>query len=611
MPVEGVSGGRRNGAAAGLMLASALGLSLNPLLISLGHGDESPFLFNASLKLGLIIGSLFFLITVHWTLVRSRSILSLLWRRAFSWAILIAIIGNFEFAMFGWSTRFIDISVTTILYEIWPIFMILLLPRLYKEEERYRQITPGIVGLLVLCFMGITFGVFSQTGALGNLGGITLFTLAIGVSLALVSALLGPLPAFGFRWGTAIGRTIAENKSEHSFNMGVGRGLTSLELFGAVTAGVIANTVAIPINGVIGFVSGESLSLATLSLGVLAGITANAFAAIAWRWANLSTDRPAINAVSYAIPIFALIWLTLFSEASIARPDYLVIGVAAIIVANLLINFEADIRFGFKALMVALWICGVIVLLRDDFANLIGMERWLWAGNTSYFEALALSATIFILILSFRVARLVNRTTNEENRTFVVFQRLESLVESGLIKPDILPEILTIDESEQSPEALKRSYTEVLRGINEAKADPSISPEHKRLLSDATSDLNALVHSKQQGVVFGEVAALYIFAGITVAITLLSRPNIAGWTGFLVEMFATLFSAVIIFLLFNMRDLQQDRLGKILVRDPAYGGYGVYFPAVRSFAFEQWLSVIVGIALTSAYAWLLWGKWMG
>ena len=80
-------------------------------------------------------------------------------------------------------------------------------------------------------------------------------------------------------------------------------------------------------------------------------------------------------------------------------------GTAAIITANLAMNFEAEIRWGFRALVLALIACGAIVYLRDDVFTPLGIEPWSWTAG-GCFESITLSATVFTLILAFRVAPL-------------------------------------------------------------------------------------------------------------------------------------------------------------------------------------------------------------
>ena len=81
---------------------------------------------------------------------------------------------------------------------------------------------------------------------------------------------------------------------------------------------------------------------------------------------------------------------------------------------------------GFKALILALGICGAIVYLRDGVFSFLGVDKWQWAGS-GYFESITLAATVFTLLLAFRVARLVSRTSEEDNRTFVIYRKLDLL----------------------------------------------------------------------------------------------------------------------------------------------------------------------------------------
>ena len=97
---------------------------------------------------------------------------------------------------------------------------------------------------------------------------------------------------------------------------------------------------------------------------------------------------------------------------------------------------RAEVRFGFKALILALWGCGAFVYLRDDFLHLLPFDGWLWPRET-YLGALGLSATVFILLLTFRVARLGPRTQDEDNRIFALHRSLELLARRNLIDPNV------------------------------------------------------------------------------------------------------------------------------------------------------------------------------
>lgn len=76
-------------------------------------------------------------------------------------------------------------------------------------------------------------------------------------------------------------------------------------------------------------------------------------------------------------------------------------------------------------------------------------------------------------------------------------------------------------------------------------------------------------------------------------------------------MFTMLFAAVITFLVVNVWDLQRERGAPVLQPQEDDGGYGVVFRDAVVRRFEQVVSIVVVVALTTAFGWLLWEKWLG
>ena len=130
------------------------------------------------------------------------------------------------------------------------------------------------------------------------------------------------------------------------------------------------------------------------------------------------------------------------------------------------------------------------------------------------------------------------------------------------------------------------------------------------MLADTEAQLNMMVHSRQQGVDFGELFSLIIFGGSTVLLALLSRPEVSGWTAFIYEFFSVLFPAVIVFLIVNVWDLHRDRADLVLATGTGTEGYGVIFRDPRNRRFERGVSVVIGLGITVTYAVLLWYKWV-
>ena len=134
----------------------------------------------------------------------------------------------------------------------------------------------------------------------------------------------------------------------------------------------------------------------------------------------------------------------------------------------------------------------------------------------------------------------------------------------------------------------------------------------RQLLNEAESELDSLARSKQLGLVLGELLALIIFAGITIGITMFLRPDEEEiFTRFMVDLFAMLVSAVVIFLTVNIVDLHRERAMRQFTRREENGDYIVRFPEAERPLADQWLSIIAGLALVLTYAALLAHKWLG
>ena len=589
-----------NRLAIGYMLTAVTLFSSLPLVIAWGGGGRTPFLFNAAMSAGVVLGCLVFIALRYPALILNGANLRLIARRAVHPMIGLSIIANFNFAFFAWSTRFVDVSIAAILFESWPIFIILIADRLFRDRTRYHRITKEMLLLLALGLGGFAFVVVGQAGGFANVetGGLSM--VIAGVVLAVCGAIATSFTVFSFRWGTDLAQEFPAEVKQAV-------GEDALDFFGLLVAFLIASAVSGALNAFAGMNSGEVMDSRSLLIAVCVGGATNGIANVAWRKANLATANLAINALAYATPIFSLAWLFLFYQVAPERPDYLVAGAVGIIIVNLLLNFEAEIRFGFKALLLALWACGAFVYLRDDVLQYLPFGEWHWPGET-YFGALGLSATVFTLLRSFRVARLSTQTQDEDNRLYTLFQNVDLLARRNVIDEAARDHVLALDYA-VTPEQLQTAYRRAKDCLDRAEAT-NPDPDDQAQLAEAETQLNVIAHSRQQGIEFGELFALIIFGGITVFIGMASRPGVTGWIGFLVEMLVVLFSAVIVFLIVNVWDLHRDRAGEILERREEYDGYGVVFRDAVNRRFEQTTSIVVGLLVTAAFAVLLWHKWL-
>ena len=616
-------------------------LSLVPLTAYMAGGSEAPFLFNALFRLGSAIACalclLFFFraqMKQHFSSVKER-------KNIFNFLLVFAIIGGFlEHSLFAWSIQLMDIAVATILYELWPVAMILLMAWLYRHDEKFQKVTIKSISLVLLGLLGAALAYASQSVDFVAFYSNLSWQTAGGVCLALLAIIAAALSACGFRWGTNVSYgTVGNNSLELFFSVVA---FMLVGLFGALISGIIAvfrlqsGGENIPLDAPIISFAGEQTSLAIVaSLGiavplmvtVIGGTAAHGFPSITWRAANFAGKNLGINALSYLTPVLGLCWLFLFAATTIPRMDYLAIGTTLIVVANLLLNVDLEVeyrvRYGFKALLIALAIFGILVYLRDGIFEAVSVDHWDW-GSSGYFESIGLAATVFTLILAFRVARMVTRANDENNRIFSAFRKLDLLAQLGVIDREIRDCIRKIADADNDTE-LKRAYN-VARGHivhtrhrfkqESAPGDPDI----QIMLNQAESDLDTLIHSRQVEVVPGERFGLWIFAAIIIVLALATQPGLKedqGWALLMVDIFALLISSVVVFLMVNVADLQREREERRFeIGEAEYDNYRVWFPDPGSnvgrllhYA-DQWIYVGVGVLIVVVYVVLFWLKWL-
>ena len=109
------------------MLVSVVTSSAAPLLVSVSGAAHFPFLFTAGMQAGGLFGCLIFLLARHRPLLcdpRVRGVLLgsvlRLDRRAI-W-FLLGTVSGLDYALFAWSSRHVDVAVTMVLFETWPLF---------------------------------------------------------------------------------------------------------------------------------------------------------------------------------------------------------------------------------------------------------------------------------------------------------------------------------------------------------------------------------------------------------------------------------------------------------------------------------------------------------
>ena len=244
------------------MLAAVAMFSALPLIISWGDGGNTPFLFNAAMSAGVVLGCLAFMALRYPSLVFNPASLRLIAIQAIDRRIVLSIAANFNFAFLAWSSRFVDVSISAILFGTWPIFIVIIHDRLYQHRDRYHRLSPQILLLLAVGLVGFAFIIVGQAGGFDNVETSGLAEVVIGVCLAVLGAIATACNAFGFHWGTDLADDIPAEMRQ-------GISHESLEFFGLLVAFLIANAVSGLLNSMAGISSGEVMDFRSLFIAVV------------------------------------------------------------------------------------------------------------------------------------------------------------------------------------------------------------------------------------------------------------------------------------------------------------------------------------------------------
>ena len=352
------------------MLVSVLATSTIPLIIILGNGGDSPFFFTLMWRGAGILGILVALLVFFRQILTDHTARTVILRTCRSWAFVVMCVAELSFFFYVFSFGYIDPVIATILYGSSPIVVIVAGVLLFRAEGRFDNTPMGIALPLCVAFSGMVFLTLSQIGQSGSdhsLAGI--WAQLLGLLMAILGATLA-----GIRIALHI-RVASQFRSDYRGSAPASD--DDLEVFAILVFTIVVSALSLPVFAIGSVAAGESVNATLLVVAGASGLLVSSVERIAFRKANLMTSNLGVNALTYVAPILALTWLFAFSLSGDIRIDYLVIGASAIIAGNLLIAFQADIRLGFRSLLVALWVCGVFVYFRESLAEQFALQDWL------------------------------------------------------------------------------------------------------------------------------------------------------------------------------------------------------------------------------------------
>ena len=577
--------------------------SLTPIAVARSGATDHPFLFTAVWHLagGLtVLAYLVFHYHALFTLPLLREILRPRWQRhsesphdrlAGSATVLIVIaaliFGHLDLLFLVWSIRLSDVAVATILHEIWPFVVsaVAMVP-IFASRAGPEAPTRRLAELSML-IGGLAFVTLSHLGTHARV---------VGIILGIMSSL-----AWGIQY-EVLRRWMSMLAFQASQYTSVDR--REIELFGFLLISACFTLVNSVILGSVALIIGERLLSYSLLYAVVLSVVIALVVRPAIRRAASETPQEWTDTVLLSIPFAAFLWLLITSQIGAQYLDRLLIGAVAVLTATFLIHFPVERRLGFRSLIMSVWVFGTAVYFRGDAAAVVGLRDWSWSGG-EYLTAVGLSATVFTLIFSFRLGRIMARTSDEANRAVSLLNLVDYLVSRGVISRSTRQHLLVID-AHGDQEQLEAAYRSARKQLTEPYTEVRTQQDSIDLRI-AVTELDALAHSRQAGRDFGEFIALSVFAVMTVALALFSLEGSAScWGGFLIEMFTVLFCAVIVFLVINVWDLERERAMPVLSQD----GSGVMFRE-RPRPFQQKISIGIVFVMMGTYGWLLTDKWLG
>ena len=588
------------------MMISVAAFSAVPVLLELGDAKDSPFLFTAIWKGSIGLGLGIVVLLLKRDFLFEPAVTQDIWSHSKSWLMLVSIVGHCGFVLFTLGLVFVDVSVAAILFETWPLILILLMSFLFLDKgteegaQRYRPITAGTLIFVFLAIAGVTLVILShndhphpllEIGADFSDPGTLL-----GASLVMIAAICS---AADRGCTLKIGILLAKKHSDTESR-------ETREIVFALVITCICEVIAGCVLGAIGLSLSETISLHQLYYAVLGSLSVVSIGVVAFRAANLSTDDLGVNALSFAIPLITLIWLWMLSILHVSHLDYLIIGAMGIVASNLLINAEESSRAAYKALVLSLWVFGTVIYFTQGSATDVPLE---------------LPVTIFILVLAFRVDRLVRRTSEEEGWMFEVFHKLRCLAAEPASAVHRGKRLEADGHQHQEASKAMLEASNILLEIDRHKTTSKLTTEYIKLVkqleiasmnrsvADKITDIRHLVdklaHSRQQGSRFGEIVAIAMTGGLIVFGLLFYN----GGRGFYGEITSFVLSSVVVFLFFNILDLQNDRRDRILTdEDKRYVGHHIVkFDDVADRKGQQWISVVTSAVIVVVFAWLFKG----
>lgn len=249
------------------------------------------------------------------------------------------------------------------------------------------------------------------------------------------------------------------------------------------------------------------------------------------------TDKElSIHLLSYLSIVMSVAWLWLLGEGRLT--PLILIGTACILVANILLNLRIEKSYAYTSTITWLLFGGALLFLTTG------------GGMEGYFNAISVPLVFFAILMAFMLDRLIKRTDQEEQYLF---------------------ELVTEAETWEASSAEKQSYLKKVLKLGCETEIERLNWQHKDLCSYSTSSysrrlLNEFLISRAQGIQFSEVAILILIGSLVLFLSVFYRPH-----GFVYDVFALVVSSAVVFNIMYVLDTFRNRTKRFMSLSD-YGG---------------------------------------
>ena len=244
--------------------------------------------------------------------------------------------GNLAFVWFVMATRYVDAVTVAVIFQLWVLLTVFFLNRLGRllavGNQRPHQISPRHVGLALAAFVGVAFVVLSETAQVDVLSQWASAMIGLGLAfLAATSAAIGAPTSINI---SHLARAYLRERNPAQSNK---YQLIWLTVYAMMWNSAFSATLSLVVGTASWELVGGEIGWRTTFGGALLGVSITVAGGLI-RWTLHATPSLGPQVGNYITPVVALTLLAVFTDVTVARVDFLLIGAALIVAANVLIR---------------------------------------------------------------------------------------------------------------------------------------------------------------------------------------------------------------------------------------------------------------------------------